>query len=222
MSGRLHCKQVRLAIGGDPRNLPADVAQHLAGCAACAKFRDETLAMEDRLKAALELPLHRFRKPAETRASPVRRVALAASVMLAAMVGAGFWLLSPQPTLAAEVVDHLRHEAGSWELQTRLSASELNAVLTRAGVKYDPRFPVVYASPCPFRGRTVPHLVVLTDHGPVTVMVLAHEKLSAPEQFAVDGYQGWLYPAGEGSVALVSRLAPIGDGDIKALLSGIR
>lgn len=220
MSG-LDCQHVRLAIGGDPRHLPADVVQHLATCAACRKFRDETLAMEERLQAALELPLHHFRQPAK-RVAPMRRFALAASVMLAVMVGAGSWLLWPQPTLASEVVDHVRHEPGSWEQQSRLPASALEAVLDKAGVKYDPRFPVVYASPCTFRGRVVPHLVVLTDHGAVTVMVLAHEKVGAPKKFSSDGYQGEILPAGEGSVALVSRVVPVNDSDARELVSGLR
>jgi Protein of unknown function (DUF3379) len=221
MSG-LDCQHVRLAIGGDPRHLPADVQQHLAGCAACGKFRDETLAMEDRLKAALEIPLHRFRQPASRGLAPLRRVALAASVMLAVLVGGASWLLWPQPTLASEIVEHLRHEAGSWEQQTHLPASALAAVLDKAGVQYSPRFPVIYASPCLFRGHTVPHLVVLTDHGPVTVMVLTHEKVKAPETFSSDGYQGELLPAGEGSVALISRVVPVNESDARDLLSGLR
>jgi hypothetical protein len=218
----LDCQHVRLAIGGDPRHLPPDVVQHLATCAACTKFRDETLAMEDRLKAALELPLHRFRQPAQPGISPVRRFAVAASVVLAVLVGAGSWLLWPQPTLASEVMDHLRHEAGSWEQQSHLPDSALQAVLDKAGVKFNPSFPVVYASPCRFRGHTVPHLVVLTDHGAVTVMVLSHEKVSAPEKFSSDGYQGELLPAGDGSVALVSRVVPVNEGDARELLSGLR
>ena len=38
MSGAFDCKHARLAIGGDPQALSAEVAQHVATCAACAKF----------------------------------------------------------------------------------------------------------------------------------------------------------------------------------------
>ena len=74
---------MRLAIGGDPQNLPPDVAAHLATCADCSRFRDETLALDARLRAALELPLPQFR----SRAPPARRFALAASVLLAVVAG---------------------------------------------------------------------------------------------------------------------------------------
>jgi hypothetical protein len=203
MSSAPDCRHVRLAIGGDPLNLPEEARRHIAGCAACAKFRDETLTMEGRLKAALELPLHKFRAPQAP--SHTRRFALAASVLLAVFIGAGAWLLLPQPALAEQLVEHLRHESGSWTLQRRLSPEAVAAVLERAGVSYDSRLPIVYASPCPIRGHVVPHLVVQTGHGPVTVMLLAHEKVERPIEFHEGDYRGTLVPAGEGSVALVTR-----------------
>ena len=44
MSGVMDCRQVRLAIGGDPRNLSAEVRLHVEGCASCRKFHEETLS----------------------------------------------------------------------------------------------------------------------------------------------------------------------------------
>ena len=196
MSGALECKHARVAIGGEPQALSAEVAQHVATCAACAKFRDETLAMEGRLKAALELPLHRFRKlPEPARVAP-RRYALAASVVLALFVGAGAWLFRPQPALAGEVVEHVEHEPGSWQAHEPVSPEALAAVLAKAGVRYDARFPVTYASPCPFRGHIVPHLVLQTDRGPLTVMVLAHVTAEGAGKFSEGKYHGVVLPAG--------------------------
>ncbi len=225
MSSSLDCRHVRLAIGGDPTNLPADVLQHIEGCAACAKFRDETLAMESRLKAALELPLHRFRTPAQvspTQASPARRYALAASVLLAVLIGAGGWLLLPQPALAEQLVEHIRHESDSWTMQRRLSPEEVGAVLKRAGVSYDSRLPIVYASPCPIRGHVVPHLVVQTENGPVTVMLLAHEKVKSASEFREGEYRGTVVPAGEGSVAVVTRDGRDSGAILDQVLAGFR
>jgi hypothetical protein len=220
MSSVLDCRHVRLAIGGDPLNLSEEVRQHIADCGSCAQFRDETLAMEGRLKAALELPLHEFRAPAKR--APVRRFALAASVLLAVFIGAGAWLLLPQPALAEELVEHLRHESGSWTLQRQLSPEEVGAVLRRAGVTYDSRLPIVYASPCRIRGHVVPHLVVQTERGPVTVMLLAHEKVARPSEFHEGEYRGTLVPAGEGSVAVVTRDGQDSAGFLDQVLAGLR
>jgi hypothetical protein len=200
--------------------LSPDVAQHVATCAACSRFRDETLAMEARLKTALELPLHHFRKSPE-KAAP-RRFALAASVVLALLVGGGAWLFRPQNALAEELVDHLREEPGSWQTHGPVAPELLAAVLAKAGVKYDVRLPVSYASPCPFRGHIVPHLVVQTDRGALTVIVLEHEVVKSKTSFTEGAYHGVLLPAGPGSIAV---LAPKGrdyDGALETVLEGVR
>ena len=106
------CAHARIAIGGEPHALPPEVTAHLATCAACRQFHAETLSLDGRLRAALELPLSNFRKAAP---APARRFAMAASVALALLVGGSFWLFRPQTALADEVVDHVSHEGGSWE-----------------------------------------------------------------------------------------------------------
>ena len=97
------CRRARLHIGADPRNIPAEIAAHVEGCAACRRFRDEMLMLDGKVHAALELPLSEFRQ----RARPARRFALAASVLLGVMVAGGFWLFRPATALAGEVVAHV-------------------------------------------------------------------------------------------------------------------
>lgn len=201
MSASPDCREARLAIGGDPGHLPRPVQQHIAGCTACTKFRDETLALEGQLKTAMELPLYRFRTPAK--ATPSRRFALAASLVLAVLVGAGAWLLTPQPALAHELIEHVNHEASSWESQRLLTDSEVAAVLSRAGIQYRSSVPVKYASPCVIRGHVSPHLVVQTASGPMTVIFLRHETVERENSFDESGYQGMLLPAEQGSIAII-------------------
>jgi hypothetical protein len=107
-------------------------------------------------------------------------------------------------------------------LQRRLTPEEIGAVLARAGVNFDTALPVVYASPCVFRGHVAPHLVVQTEHGPVTVMLLANEKLARRQSFAEQGYEGVLLPAGEGSVAVLTRGGAVPQATEAAVLSAIR
>jgi hypothetical protein len=212
------CRHVRVAIGGDPHRLSAETSAHLATCAACRQFHAETVDLDGRLRAALELPLARFRKPA----TPARRFALAASLLLASLVAGGIWLASPQPALAGEVLEHIRHESGSWGAHEVLSTSELALVLQKAGVQFDTSMPVVYAMACTFRGHRVPHMVVQTAKGPMTVMLLAHEKLSARQEFFEEGYHGVLLPAGSGSIALLMRGGEVPEAIASQVVSGVR
>ena len=213
------CAHARIAIGGEPHALPPEVTAHLTSCAACRQFLAETLALDGRLRAALELPLSKFRKAAPV---PARRFALAASVALAILAGGSLWLFRPQAALADEVVDHIRHESGSWSAREVLSASELADVLRQAGVTFDSSMPVVYAMACPFHGLLVPHLVVQTASGPMTVMLLAHEKVSGRQEFSEGGFEGVLLPAGEGSVAVLMQNGKVPESAATQVLSGVR
>jgi hypothetical protein len=219
MTAPVDCRHVRMAIGGDPHEIAPDVREHLAGCATCRQFHAETLALDGRLRAALELPLATFRKPAR---SAVRRFALAASVMLATLVGGAFWMLGSQSSLAGELVAHVKHENSSWEFRDELSESALSVVLQKAGVEFDSSMPVVYASACPFRGRLVPHLVVQTNEGPLTVMLLEHEQIRARREFSEDGYRGVLVPAGDGSIAILARSGDVPGEVTQKLVNGVR
>ena len=212
MNGTVECRHARLQIGGDPHNLPAAVTAHLSTCAQCSRFRDETLALDGRLHAALELPLPQFRRAAAR--PPARRYALAASVLLALIAAGGFWVLRPQPVLADDVVAHVLDEADSWDQQKLLPSSDVAEVLHTAGVEFDMSLPVVYAYACPFHGRRVPHLVIQTANGPMTVMLLAHEQVNKRTEFAENGLHGELLPAGGGSVAVLMR----GGGEVPAAI----
>lgn len=191
----------RLHIGADPHHLPADVAAHVEGCADCRRFRDETLALDGRLQAALDLPLSRFR----TKAPPAPRFALAASVLLALLVGGGFWLFRPATALAGDVVEHVEEEADSWNAHQQMAPAQVAEVLRVAGVHFDSPFPVVYGYPCPFKGHRVAHLVVQTPDGTMTVMLIPHEHVRRRTEFSRAGMSGVLVPAGQGSVALLTR-----------------
>ena len=88
-----------------------------------------------------------------------------------------------------------------------LPQSALDLVLKRSGVQLDRAAlgEVVYAHACFFRGRYVPHLVVRTARGPVTVMVLPGETVQDTERFDEGGYSGVLASAPGGAVAVLGR-----------------
>ena len=212
------CSHARLHIGADPRHLPAEVQVHVESCAGCRHFRDETLALDARLQAALELPLPDFRQRAAT---PRRWYALAASIVLGLLIAGGAWLTRPSVALAGELVGHVGHEAGSWEQRQQVPAAAVADVLRQAGVQFDPALPVVYAMACPFHGRLMPHFVVQTDHGPMTVMLLPDEKVRVRTRFSEGGYHGVLLPAGKGSVAILSREGEVPDSVAGQVISGV-
>lgn len=137
------------------------------------------------------------------------RFALAASVAVAFIVGGVLWGAYPRETLAADVVEHMAEEPDAWRTTATVLPEHVRRVLAGAGVRLRPgTIDVTYANLCEFRGRGVPHLVVRSPNGPVTVMVLPAEKSRGRRAFDEGGYRGVIVPAERGAIAVLAR-----DGD---------
>src|SRR5262249_12295543 len=125
-------------------------------------------------QAPTPIPTAPRRKSAATNVPQHRRprlLALAASIVVTLVTALTIWLSPPQETLAAEIVKHVDGEPNSWSRTEPVSNAQMKAVLRKSGVKLGSGMqPVVYASGCWFLGHFVPHLVVMTKDGPVTVM----------------------------------------------------
>jgi hypothetical protein len=220
--------QYRLAIMADPHNADAALRAHREACAECRAFTERLLKFESRLERALRvdipptatvLPFAREHAPAAAR----RWMALAASVLLGAAIVGGVWLSLPQPGLAAAVVAHMAGEPEAWQRTEAVAQPELADVLKDSKLRLRPDAGVVsYASSCAFRGHHVPHLVVQTASGPVTVMVLVHESVRHVMQFDEQGYRGTIVPVpGHGSIAVLMRGSGIDAAEIERIAARV-
>lgn len=145
-------------------------------------------------------PISAARKP--QRKSAWSGWALAASVAVASMLIV--WLLRPTDSLAHDVVAHVEYESASWSSHEQISPAEVKEGLAEAGAVLDMSSDkIMYAHSCPFHGHIVPHLVVTTPSGPVTVMVLAHEQVKHRMSFHEDGMSGVITPGPHGSLAVI-------------------
>jgi hypothetical protein len=123
-------------------------------------------------------------------------------------VAGTLWVAAPGRSLAADVVTHMAGEPDAWQrTEVPVPTRSLQEVLDESHLRLGPDAGVVsYASSCTFRGHHVPHLVIQTESGPATVMVLVRERVSKPVQFDEQGYRGVIVPvAGHGSLAVLTR-----------------
>ena len=128
-----------------------------------------------------------------------------------------FWGALPAHSLASDIVTHVMSEP------TDVSPSTLAVVLERTRLQLD-SLPgeVVFAETCFFRGRLVPHLIVRTTEGPVTVMILPEERVGAPEHFDEGGYRGVVIPDNDhGSIAVLSRAQLDADRPAREILNAL-
>lgn len=230
----MNCERARLLIGAEPYVTAPELAEHLAGCAECKQFQAEMVSLENDLRRALEglpnaaaalatdIPASRpapaagpgnvtqFRTPQAAPVPARRRAfqrtgwAVAASVLAVATLSV--WIFRPTNTLAHELVQHVDHEAASWNSSTPVDAHDLQKILGKSGVTLNVTSnDVTYARTCYFRGHFVPHLVMSTTQGPVTLLALPDEHVQARESFQEGGYSGVIVPAEHGSIAVLAR-----------------
>jgi len=208
------CEDARLQIGAEPGGAVAAVEEHLQSCPACRQFREEMRTLDANIGRALERPPQSAALPASggARARPRahpgawRQWALAASVLLAAFAVFALWLLRPGESLAHDVVAHVRAEPESWLAAQHVDAAGIDKALRGAGVELNlTSDKITYAQSCWFRGHYVPHLVVQTTSGPVTVLILRHEPVKRRHEFHEEGMTGVIVPAGSGSLAVLAR-----------------
>jgi hypothetical protein len=185
----MECPEFRRQADADPQHLGPEARQHAAGCRRCAGY----LVTPRRGSDAIAVLDRR------------RWMALAASIIGGVLVGTLLWVGGPRNSLARDLIRHLDHEPEALAATHQPEEDTvLGKVLERGGIRLRPEAPLVsYASSCRFRGHTVPHLVVQTTDGPVTVMVLRNEKPVSPVRFDQQGHAGWIVPVGPGSIAVI-------------------
>ena len=92
-----------------------------------------------------------------------------------------------------------------------MTPEELTEVLAHAQVKLKADMGrVSYATVCAFRGHHVPHFVVQTDEGPVTVLLLRDEKpIQKARPFKEGKFEGVIMPAPFGVLAVLGENVPV-------------
>jgi anti-sigma factor RsiW len=203
-----HCLEFRRRIGAEPFAADAALEAHRAGCPACARYQDELRAMDGVIRRALAVDSSsgaRARMPArdDTRR---RLLAIAASLVAGAAIGVVLLVSAPRASVAREVFDHVMHEPGTMHTTEPLAPAALAAVLDPDGTRLKPDVgDVTFAARCEFDGHVVPHLVVRTAQGPVTVLMLRHRTIREAMRIDEQGYQGVVMPAPRGSIAIVGQ-----------------
>jgi len=197
----------------DPSHAGAEGLRHRMACRPCAAFAAEMQQFDTKIRDAMmvEPPRDleaRVMLAAAGRTTVNRRwLAVAATVLLA--VGATLTVLNSSyrpEKLPQHVVKHLYHEAEllvptSTELVPR---KRLLQVLKRTGVQLTEEVEeVIHAGVCYFRGHLVSHLVVNSDQGPVTVMLLPDEEVAQMMPIEEDGFRGVIVPVKGGSIAVI-------------------
>jgi hypothetical protein len=133
----------------------------------------------------------------------------AAGIVLFVAVAAGTWLAQSERfgrELAADVVRHILEEPQALAENRPVGATAVARALASHDVGLITDIgTVVFAETCVFRGRLIPHLVVQTPAGLVTLLVLPEERPRTPIEIAAEGMNGRVIPVLGHALAIVGQ-----------------
>jgi hypothetical protein len=215
----MNCEDFKKAIAADP-SATFEGAEHAAGCKDCAAFQAEMRTLDARIGKALAIDVPELTLPelppieddnvvnlpfTRSRKAP-RWLAIAASFALAAVIGMQF-VGGPveYPSLAAEIVAHLDHEPNALRVTDEAVSERRFSRVVNASVGTMDRNVglITYAQSCVINGKTVPHLVMQGEEGPITLLLMPDEMIDVAQQIEGVGINGVILPVGDGSIAII-------------------
>ena len=222
----MDCLEFRRRVGAEPSVTDDGLAAHRRDCPACARYQDELRAMDMLIARALAVDAAALRrKPSAAAGAPASRrrwFAIAASLAAGLALGVALLVGVPRESVAREVIDHVLHEPGTLHATSPVAPAALAEVLDPEGARLRPGIgDVTFAMRCEFEGNVVPHLVVRTSSGPVTVLVLRHREIDEPVRFQERGMSGVVLPAPRGSIAVVGESVADLDGVARKVFDAV-
>ena len=210
-----HCLDFRRQKLAAPKTLSAQASAHLRDCPACRSFAQRVDADEARIARVLAV------EPPEGLADrvllrvhhgdkrPWKLWALAATVILSFGIGIEQWKPRADPDYARLAVEHILHEPEAFTDHRLADPSQLRFVLANFGADLAaPIGTVRYMKLCPVAEGTAWHIVMDTEHGQVTLLLMPGKHDRDPgRSTAHKGFQVRALSGGQGTVALVTRSA---------------
>ena len=212
----MNCEEYRQAISADPAFDGG--ADHLSTCADCQAFRRDMQALNLRIAKAMQLSVPALKLPElpavdnvvpmasrEPLSRPVW-FAMAASVLFAAIMGARMLGVGVSyDSLGEEIIAHLDHEPYALRVtSTPVSDNKLQKVVPANIAEMDHGAGLItYAQSCKINGKHVPHLVIQGETGPVTILLMPDQAVSAAETLEGENIHGVIVPVGAGSIAII-------------------
>jgi hypothetical protein len=222
-SGKImNCEDYQEALAADPSASVDGGAEHVAACESCAAFRASMQALDAKIAKALAIDVPELVLPElsdlddsvvdiqvkrkQTFTTPTW-IGIAATVVLAAFVGARMLdheMGSGLP-LSEEVLAHVDHEPGALKVtDVAVSDEQFSSVVNPSVGTVDRDVGLVtYARSCIINGRTIPHLVIQGEKGPITLLLMPEERISSAVTLDGKGVSGVIIPMGNGSVAII-------------------
>ena len=133
--------------------------------------------------------------------------------------------ISGENPLVSEILAVVSHFPEAMQLvETPVPSARLTSVLGPAGADLNEMPGIVsFARTCVVNGKPVPHLVIQSERGPVTLILLPGEMVDGPLSITHNGLEGVILPVGEdGAIAILGNDQASVDAVREQAMSGVR
>ena len=220
---KMNCEDYKELLAADPSAVIEGADEHLAACKSCAVFKAEMQAFDAKIAKALAIDVPDLHLPElsdieddnvtnmpfrnkQTFSTPTW-IGIAATVVLAAFIGVRMFDLQPGSglPLSEEVLAHFDHEPRALAVtNVAVSDARFSSVVNSSIGTMDRNVGLVtYAQSCIINGKTVPHLVIQGEKGPITLLLMPDEMVDGAMTLDGKGVNGVILPMGEGSIAII-------------------
>ena len=208
----MNCLDFRRRVLIDGRQLPDDLKSHADACLGCAEFLERIAALEQKLDAAVAVPIPEgiadrvlLARRLDTR-HVRRRWAIAAAMAFVVVAASVIYLQQPVDDLALAAIEHVREEPESFVQVDIVPAGRLEQVLAAQGLALArPDWKPRYFRKCVMRGVVVSHIVFETPAGYVTLLLDPADTVSRQRtMLSRKNLTTVVLPAARGSLSIVA------------------
>jgi len=201
-------RRLKLAV---PQSVDAAQIEHETSCAACAAFARQIDAFERDLldvasvpvpdglaeKIILGLQEPRWRKRSY--------LAMAAAIVLAVGVSIAFYLMPDRNEVAEAFAAHVASEPEILRERGPIEPGKLVAAFSQYGGSLDtPVGEVRHLGLCPILGVMAYHILVQTEYGPATLILLPQTRASTARPIVRAGFAVVIVPLQGGSLGILA------------------
>lgn len=207
----MDCLTFRRLKLATPSETNSELIAHQRGCADCAGFARQVDAFEQQLHEVAAVPVPdglaeqiilRHRKP---HWFDRKYLALAATLVLSIAAVVSYNVVNTRNDLAYEFIAHVASEPEVFQKAGYIESGRLEQALSQFGVQMDGSIGEVrYLGDCIMDGVLTKHILVQTEHGTATLMLLPDRRISVTKPLTRDGLAVVVVPLGNGSLGIVT------------------
>lgn len=206
------CLDFRREKLADPRRLSPAAHEHLQGCPVCRAFARRTDAAEAQARQVLSVAVPEglservLLRVHHGKLRPWRAMALAATVLLSFGIGMLQWQPRAAPDYARFAIEHVLHEPQAFTEHRLADPSQFRFVLANFGGRMHRSIGSVrYMKLCPVPEGTGWHIVLDTEYGPATLLLIPGRQVRRPTATVqMKGYVARALPGGQGHYAIIT------------------